>query len=92
MKKCYKCGNPVSLEFISRRDECRSCGSDLRVCLNCSFFDESKANRCKEPQAEWVKEKDRANYCDYFRFRDNVQKMSGKEEAEKIWGELFKKQ
>ncbi|HNY69181.1 MAG TPA: hypothetical protein PK575_05630 [Syntrophorhabdus sp.] len=91
MKTCYKCQHPVMLEFISRRDECQVCGSDLHVCLNCSFFDETKSNKCREPQAEYVKEKDRSNYCDFFRFRDDVQKKSGKEEAKKLWDELFKK-
>jgi hypothetical protein len=91
MKRCYKCQNPVTLEFISRRDECPSCGSDLHICLNCIFFDKTKSNKCREPQAEFVKEKDRSNYCDYFRFKDDTQKKSGKEEAEKLWGELFTK-
>jgi hypothetical protein len=38
-----------------------------------------------------VKEKDRSNYCDYFQFKDDVQKKTGKEEAEKLWGKLFTK-
>jgi hypothetical protein len=38
-----------------------------------------------------VKEKDRSNYCDYFRFKDDAQKKTGKEEAEKLWEEMFKK-
>jgi hypothetical protein len=44
-----------------------------------------------EPQAEPVKEKDRANYCDFFRFRQTEQKKSGKAAAEKAWNDLFKK-
>jgi len=91
MKRCYKCQHPVTLEFVSRRDECQSCGSDLHICLNCIFFDETKANKCREPQAEYVKEKDRSNYCDYFRFKDDQQKKSSKEDAEKLWGGLFRK-
>jgi hypothetical protein len=38
-----------------------------------------------------VKEKDRSNYCDYFRFKDDAKKKTDKEEAERLWGELFKK-
>ncbi len=90
MKKCHKCGSSVDIEKVSRRDECASCGSDLRVCLNCTFYDEGRANQCFEPQAEQVKEKDRANYCDYFQFREQGQKKSGKEEADKLWKDLFK--
>ena len=69
MKKCHKCGTVIKEESTSRRDECPGCGSDLRVCLNCTFYDESRANQCFEPQAEKVKEKDRSNYCDYFRLK-----------------------
>jgi len=100
MKTCYKCGATIELEKVSRRDECPKCGSDLRVCLNCAFYAESKANACVESQAEPVKEKDRANYCDFFRFKEKgtraggsgtKQEKSGKAEAEKLWDELFKK-
>jgi hypothetical protein len=91
MKTCFKCGTTIDLEKVSRRDECARCGTDLRVCLNCSFYAESKANACIEPQAEPVKEKDRANYCDFFRFKETQQKKSGKAEAKQAWGELFKK-
>ncbi|NLW35096.1 MAG: hypothetical protein GXY80_06385 [Syntrophorhabdus aromaticivorans] len=91
MKKCFKCATPLICETVSRRDECPSCGSDVRVCLNCAFYDEGKANKCRETQAELVKEKDRANYCDYFRFREEGRKKSGKEEADRLWKELFKK-
>ena len=104
MKTCFKCGTPIELEKVSRRDECTKCGADLRVCLNCAFYAESKANACVEPRVEPVKEKDRANYCDFFRFKEGAtvsphaagvpemgQKKSGKAEAEKLWNELFKK-
>jgi hypothetical protein len=90
MKKCHKCGADVDIEKVSRRDECRSCGSDLRVCLNCAFYDAGRANQCFEPQVEPVKEKDRANYCDYFQFKIAGKKTSGKDEAEKIWKDLFR--
>ena len=92
MKVCFKCKNPVASESISFRDECPKCGWDLHVCLNCSFYDEGKANRCREPQADYVKERDRANYCEYFRLKVVGQEKSGKEEAEKLFQGLFKKQ
>jgi hypothetical protein len=102
MKTCFKCGATVEIEKVSRRDECPRCGADLRVCLNCAFYADSKANACTEPQAEPVKEKDRANYCDFFLFKEAAggprasapaagQAKSGKAEAEKRWSELFKK-
>lgn len=75
----------------SMREVCPLCGSDLHVCLNCIFYDEGKANKCREAQAEYVREKDRANYCDYFRFKEEAAKGSGREEAERLFSELFKK-
>jgi hypothetical protein len=91
MKTCFKCKAPVTEEKVMFRHECASCGWDLHVCLNCEFYDEGKSNKCREPQAEYVRERDRANYCDYFRFRDSGKGASPKADAEKLWKELFKK-
>ncbi|MCX7857333.1 MAG: hypothetical protein N2513_05055 [Deltaproteobacteria bacterium] len=89
MKKCYKCGMLIEIERVSRRDECPNCGSDLHVCLNCRFYDETKANSCIEIKAERQREKDRANFCEYFEFREQKDEKKGKKEAEKLWEELF---
>ena len=91
MNKCHKFGAVIDAEKVGRRDECEACHSDLHVCLNCTFYDESRANQCFEPQAEKVKEKDRSNYCDFFRFKDETRAASGKEDAERLWKDLFKK-
>ena len=91
MKVCFKCGAAVELDSVGRRDECRGCGTDLRVCRNCALYDPARANACMEPQAERVQEKEKANYCDFFRFKETQQKKSGKAEAEKLWTDLFKK-
>lgn len=92
MKKCHKCGATIELEEVFRRDECGACGVDLHVCLNCEFFERGRANDCREPQAERVVEKDRSNYCDYFRFRQAGEAPSGKGSAKKnTWDDLFKK-
>ncbi len=97
MKTCFKCGTVIEIEKVSRRDECPQCGSDLRVCLNCAFYAASRSNACEEPQAEIVKDKDKANYCDFFRFKDvssgkdGTLQKSGKTQAQELWNELFKK-
>ena len=51
---------------MSRRDDCPKCGVGCRVCRNCRFYDASAYHECREAQAEWVKEKDRGNFCGYF--------------------------
>jgi hypothetical protein len=66
---CWKCGEAIQLPAGSRvgsRDVCPRCDADLHVCRNCQFYDRSKNNQCAEPQAEWTREKEAANYCDYF--------------------------
>jgi hypothetical protein len=45
--------------------------SDCRVCYNCHHFDENSYNQCLENQAERVVEKDKRNFCDFFRIRDS---------------------
>jgi hypothetical protein len=65
--KCFSCGKEISAALgISRRDECVFCHSDVHVCKNCQFYDSSVYNECRESQAEVVREKDRANFCDFF--------------------------
>ena len=65
---CWKCG--ASLDGvplpISRMGECLSCRAELHVCLLCEFYDTSVAEDCREPMAQEVKDKTRANFCEYF--------------------------
>jgi len=65
--KCYHCGEPLKFaDRIGLREECPKCRNDVHVCKNCAFYDVTAYNECREPSAEVVREKDRANYCDYF--------------------------
>ena len=64
--QCFSCKKVSSWENLARRDECPYCSADMHVCLNCQFFSESHHHQCRESQAEYVKEKDRANFCEYF--------------------------
>jgi hypothetical protein len=65
---CWKCGADLSALSLplSRRDECKKCGADLHVCRLCKEYDEQVAKKCREPVAEEVNDKTRANFCDYF--------------------------
>jgi hypothetical protein len=72
MKRCHRCQNELSIaDRVGRAETCPSCGSDLRCCRNCTFYDVGSYNQCREPQAERVIEKERSNFCDYFFFRDS---------------------
>lgn len=67
--RCWRCG--ASLKDLSppieRRDECHGCRAQLYVCKFCEFYDPRVAKQCREPVADEVKDKERANFCGYFR-------------------------
>ena len=71
---CWKCG--ASLDALphplSRRAECPACRTDLHICRMCEFYDTRVSKNCREPIADEVKEKERANFCGYFRIRPNA--------------------
>lgn len=73
MKRCQACKHALDIgPRIGRRDVCPHCRADLYCCLNCSFYDPSASKQCREPVADLVKEKGKANFCDYFRFADRA--------------------
>ncbi|MBT4762025.1 MAG: hypothetical protein HOO06_10040 [Bdellovibrionaceae bacterium] len=90
---CFHCGNRVEIpKEFARREECPSCGWDVQCCKNCEFFDVSSYNECREPSAEVEKEKERANYCDYFSLSSAHKGASAeKEELLSAAEALFKK-
>ncbi len=95
---CWKCGEVIELQPAGRvaaRDACLRCDIDLHCCRNCQFYDPSKNNQCAEPQAVWVREKEAANYCDYFRPNPVLLARSRRpatkaEDAKKKFDSLFK--
>ena len=93
--KCYQCSTELDLPpgIIGRNEECPKCRADVKVCLNCSFYDLSSYNECREPSAERVVDKSKANFCDYFSMRTDGQDAikNNKEEALNKLDELFKK-
>ena len=87
---CWKCGHTLDdmPSPLRRGDECPACGADLRVCRMCEFYDMSVAKSCREPVAEEVTDKERANFCDYFRGRPGVHAAGGVGEAAAARGQL----
>jgi len=57
-----------------RGEVCMKCRADLRVCLNCAFYDPRAAQQCTERRAEPVLEKEVGNFCEYFEFIRRVWK------------------
>ena len=65
---CWKCG--ASLDGvplpIGRLAECLDCRAELHVCRLCELYDPAVAQACREPLAEEVKDKTKANFCEHF--------------------------
>src|SRR6478609_1309259 len=69
---CWKCGASLTSLDYGRQDTCRKCGFDTRVCRNCIHYDRLYNNECKETQADRVVDKERSNFCDYFKPRSGA--------------------
>ncbi|HOW57220.1 MAG TPA: hypothetical protein PKZ12_04405 [Smithellaceae bacterium] len=102
MKICHKCKTPLTGDKSSprqgdiprttgRQELCPCCGAYLHCCRNCLFYEPGAYNDCREPQAERVLDKQAANFCDYFTFKDSEGKNENKSAAaqDKLEG-LFK--
>ena len=92
---CWKCGASLAgLTLPLRRlEECPSCRSELHVCRMCVDFDTRVAKHCREPTAEEVREKTRANFCDHFKPRagaytapNTAEVDSARAQLEKLFG------
>ncbi len=64
---CWKCRKETNIEKPVRGDECPYCHADLHVCKACDFYENGSHNDCRESSAEFVGDKERGNFCDYFR-------------------------
>jgi len=72
---CWKCGAALASDLplpLARLAECQACRAELHVCRMCEFFDPAVASQCREPVAEPVSDKQRANFCGWFRIRSRA--------------------
>lgn len=96
---CHNCGREINtLGSIGRKDECPHCDADMHCCKNCRFFDPGKSNQCNENQADYVKDKSRANFCEFFQADKRValtkkssSPTASKDDVKKSFDSLFKK-
>ena len=81
---CYRCGAALSALSLplSRRDQCPECVADLHVCKMCLYFDRKVPRQCREDGAEDVSEKERANFCDWFKPSEEAFDPNRKSEAD----------
>jgi rRNA maturation protein Nop10 len=94
---CFHCSSDLSSVTVNGRiafrETCPKCGSAAHACRNCAFFDPGAHHECRETQAEYVKDKERENRCDYFRPGGNEKtpKSGGAADTLKALDDLFKK-
>jgi hypothetical protein len=68
--RCRGCGHAVEVSGgrrIAFGEACEACDTDLHSCVHCAHHDPTVFNACREPCAEPVSDRERANRCEYFR-------------------------
>lgn len=82
---CWKCGASLSALTLPLRrpEECPTCRAELHVCKMCVEYDTSKAKHCREPTAEEVRDKEHANFCDFYKPREGAYVAPNASELEK---------
>ena len=71
MAICYNCGSELSIDgVVGRSLECPSCAKPVRCCKNCRFYQPGAHWDCRETIPEAVLDKERANFCDYFKLNE----------------------
>ena len=90
---CFHCLKPLSLicgEKIFRNTECPHCSNGLRVCKMCTHYDPHSYNECREPNAERIMDKEKANFCDYFHLDDNKSQKDNSQDLQNAANMIFK--
>jgi hypothetical protein len=64
---CWQCGGTTHMEDkVLRGDECPHCRADMHSCKNCQYYDPGAHNDCRETIAEYIPDKERANFCGMY--------------------------
>ena len=73
MKACARCGRELDRDLeIFRTTYCPGCRADLHTCTNCTFYQPGAHWDCRETISEEVTDKERGNFCEFFRFNETV--------------------
>lgn len=76
--QCWKCGASLDEPLpLARTATCHACNADLHVCKMCRLYDTSVAKACREPIADEVRDKERANFCGYLELIGDAHRAGG---------------
>jgi hypothetical protein len=94
--QCWKCGKTLRnlLLPFSRYEECSTCKADLHACICCKSYAPGLSDACSEDRADFVLDKEKANFCDFFRVntkayskKDDADAMAAKASLAELFGE-----
>ena len=87
---CWKCGAALAALTLPLRrlDECPRCRAQLHACRMCIEYDTTVATHCHEPTAEEVRNKEQANFCDFFKPRPGAYAAPNTAEVDRSRAEL----
>ena len=63
---CWSCGQTLAAADFGRENRCPACQKATHACRNCLYYQPGLNNDCREPVAEYIVDKQGANFCDYF--------------------------
>ncbi|MGH7725009.1 MAG: hypothetical protein ACREOU_06225 [Candidatus Eiseniibacteriota bacterium] len=69
---CQRCGSALDNkpgDVVGRAETCPNCRADLHACVQCVHYDPRAYNQCREPQAERVDDRMKANFCEFLKLK-----------------------
>ena len=89
---CWKCGASLAALPLplGREAVCPACRAWLHACRLCQFYDPRLSSKCREDRAEEVRDREGANFCDWFK-PGGDRPASPKEDVRAKLDALFKK-
>ena len=67
--ECWRCGTALKPDQlpINRLEQCHHCHADLYVCRLCRSWNPRYTSKCSHDHAEPPLDRERANFCQYFK-------------------------
>jgi len=67
MPYCTACDAELPADLrVGRETLCPKCDAYLHACVQCRFYEPTLHNQCLEPEADYVGDRQKANFCDFF--------------------------
>jgi hypothetical protein len=67
MPYCVSCDAELPADLrVGRETLCPHCDAYLHACVQCRFYEPTLHNQCLEPEADYIGDRQKANFCDFF--------------------------